>query len=216
MKHIEKAIATLNQQKVKRTTYTLLRTFDFFNYTNKTLDNKNQIVVDPYDFYRTGLQALINDQIVRDGNVPLSKCIQEPHNDGNWIQDATIYSSLIRASSAYDHDQNGQLALANIDGFKETGTFLKQIFILPYLKSLGVNTLYTLPFFKLSSMCKKEELGSCYSISDPFSLDETYLDPMLEGMDILEQAQMFMEAAHLLGIRVIVDIIPRTSSRDSQ
>ncbi len=77
---------------------------------------------------------MIKDQIVPDGNVPLSKCIQEPHNDGNWIQDATVYSSLIRASSAYDHDQNGQLTLANIDGFKETGTFLKQIFILPYLK----------------------------------------------------------------------------------
>jgi len=37
----------------------------------------------------------------------------------------------------------------------------------------------------------------------------------LEGIDVQEQFKALVQAAHLLGIRIVLDFIPRTAARDS-
>ncbi len=54
-----------------------------------------------------------------------------------------IYNFLPRFTTTFDHNQDN--SINNIPNcFKETGTFLKSIAILPYLHKLGVNTIYLL------------------------------------------------------------------------
>src|SRR5712692_2776308 len=65
---------------------------------------------------------------------------------GDWTRDAVIYNMFVRLTCAFDHDQNGRLDLpVNSLGSRETGTFLKATTMLPYIKSLGANTVHLLP-----------------------------------------------------------------------
>jgi len=89
------------------------------------------------------------------------------------------------------------------------------ISLLPYLKNLGINILYMLPISKMSNVFKKGEIGSPYAVKNPIELDDTYADPLLEGIDVQEQFKALVQAAHLLGIRIVLDFIPRTAARDS-
>jgi len=218
MKNIKKAIQNLEKNKdlfKKDTTYVVPSIFQFFPYDHATKFPIHNLKINPYDFYATGLRYIYNNKSKKNYLQPLSYLNHEKKNNGNWIKEAFVYSSLIRSSSSYDHNQNTTLELMNKDGFKESGTFLKQIFILPYLKEMGINTLYLLPFFKTSTAYKKGLFGSSYAISDPMQLDENLYDPMLDEMTLLEQAKAFFEACHFYNIKVIIDIIPRTSARDS-
>src|SRR5690606_27838347 len=52
-----------------------------------------------------------------------------------------VYNMFVRLAAAFDHNNSNNLE--NKSGqFKQTGTFLKAISMLPYLKSLGVGTIY--------------------------------------------------------------------------
>ena len=124
-----------------------------------------------------------------------------------------IYNLLVRYCSAFDHNQDGKLQNAN-GGFKETGTFLKTIALLPYLKNLGTEILYLLPITSIGQDGKKGDLGSPYSINNPYKLDENLNEPLLE-MPIEEQFKALVEAAHHIGIKVVGEFIFRTSSKDS-
>ncbi|WDC84453.1 hypothetical protein PL321_01205 [Caloramator sp. mosi_1] len=63
---------------------------------------------------------------------------------------------------------------------------------------------------------KKGEMGSPYAVKNFFELDPTLKDPMLgEDITIDEEFKGLVEACHILGIRIMIDIIPRTSARDS-
>src|SRR5512144_2205078 len=54
---------------------------------------------------------------------------------GEWSKDAVVYNMFIRTTAAFDHNGNGKLDLpVNADGFRETGTFLKAMAMLPYVK----------------------------------------------------------------------------------
>ncbi len=62
---------------------------------------------------------------------------------------------------------------------------------------------------------QKGNLGSPYSISNPYKLDENLSEDMLE-LSIEEQFTAFIEAAHLLDMKVVVEFVFRTASRDSE
>jgi hypothetical protein len=132
----------------------------------------------------------------------------------NWTRDAVIYNIFIRTTCAFDHNQNGKLDLpVNTDGWRETGTFLKAIALLPYIKSLGANTIHFLPITSIGTDGNKGTLGSLYAIKNPYELDPNQSEPNL-GVGVEEEFKALVEAAHHLGIRVVVEFVFRTSARD--
>lgn len=136
-------------------------------------------------------------------------------SSGNWTPDAVVYNLFIRLTTAYDHNNDGIVNTEPLEnGFRETGTLLKATGLLPYIKKLGVNTLYLLPVTLTGSDDKKGSLGSPYAVKDPFAIDPMLDEPALGlSADILLKA--FVEAAHLLNMRVLFEFVFRTASVDS-
>jgi len=133
---------------------------------------------------------------------------------GEWTKDAIIYNMFVRTTTAFDHNGNGTLDLAvNAEGFRETGTFLKAIAMLPYIKRLGANTVHLLPTTSIGHDGNKGSLGSPYAIRNPYELDENLSEPSL-GLDVKEEFKAFVEAAHCLGMRVVVEFVFRTAAKD--
>jgi len=133
---------------------------------------------------------------------------------GSWTRDAVIFNMFLRTTCAFDHNQNGKLDLAlNADGWRETGTFLKAIAVLLYIHSLGANTVHLLPITSIGSDGNKGTLGSPYAIKNPYHIDENLSEPNL-GFGVEDEFKLFVEAAHHLGMRVVVEFVFRTSSKD--
>lgn len=98
------------------------------------------------------------------------------------------------------------------------GSFLKAILYLPQLKKMGVEIVYLLPVFQNSDLHKKGELGSPYAIKDFYTLDPLLHDALLGeySREMLELAfEAFVEAAHALGMKVMLDVVFRTVARDN-
>lgn len=182
-----------------------------WDHTNQDALNTfyNEKIVNPYTFYYENIKKLCDFNKDKNYLLPLSTITQSQSKDGEWIKKAFVYSTMIRTSAAYDHDRDGYITQSNLYELKETGTFLKFMCLLPYLKEMGINTLYLLPFFKTDTWHKKGEFGSCYAVYDYFKIDESLSDPMLD-MSIEEQFKAFVEVCHMHEIRLIMDIIPRT------
>jgi hypothetical protein len=173
--------------------------FGFKEFTT-TNDRKKQINVNPYKFISEGIKACI---LGKETKKDLLKAV-----DGKVeITDCTIYSMLPRMFSAWNHYEDNLVS----------GSFLKAICLLPYLKKLNVNVIYLLPVFKYSDVNKKGEIGSPYSIKNVYSIDENLHDALLgDDITLLEtEFKAFMEACHALGIRVMLDFVFRTVSRDN-
>ena len=226
--------------ELKRVLENKARSNQVFNYTVPDLWNcfgykgdeqiKTQwgeIIVNPYKFY----SEVINDFILpnktgkKDYSRPLSKIkkvtlkqIKETpgYTGGDWIKEASVYSTMIRTSAAWDHDRSGDLEDSNIYNLNDSGTFVKMLALLPLLKKMGINTVYMLPISKFSLKDKKGELGSPYGVSNVFELDPNLKDKMVgDDMTLDDEFTAFVEACHILDMRVMIDIIPRTNSVNS-
>lgn len=133
---------------------------------------------------------------------------------GAWTRRAVVYNLFVRVSAAFDHDGDGRLEVLNADGIRETGTFVKAIGLLPYIRSLGCNTVHLLPVCRIGRDGRKGTLGSPYAIQDPYAIDETLSEPMIGlGPDL--EFRGFVEAAHRLGLRVVLEFTLRTAAKDS-
>ncbi len=136
-------------------------------------------------------------------------------------ENAVVYNMLVRYSTAYNHDVNDKInhnkinIHPNENGFRQTGTFLKAIALLPYIKSLGVNIIYLLPVTSIGIDGRKGLLGSPYAIRHPLKLDENLGEPFLQ-LDIDTQFKAFIEAAHSIGMKVVLEFVFRTASIDSE
>lgn len=160
--------------------------------------------VDPADFYLTAA-----DRILDHPAVPIVR-----NHGGQWTRAAVIYNMFVRTTCAFDHNRNGKLDLPlNEEGWRETGTFLKAMALLPYVRSLGANTVHLLPITAIGSDGNKGTLGSPYAIRNPNELDVNLSEPKL-GLGAEEEFRMFVDSAHHLGIRVVVEFVFRTSSKD--
>jgi glycosidase len=145
---------------------------------------------------------------------PETTLIQGESN-GEWSPGAVIYNLFVRAAAAFDHDNDGQVGLAPIgDGWMETGTFLKSIALLPYIKDMGFNTVHLLPITAIGQDGNKGTLGSPYAIRNPYRIDPRLAEPVL-GLDADTEFSAFVEAAHHLGLRVVVEFVFRTASKDT-
>jgi starch synthase (maltosyl-transferring) len=134
---------------------------------------------------------------------------------GTWTRHAIVYNLFVRASCAFDHDMDGAIHVLNRDGVRETGTFVKAIALLPYLRSLGCNVVHLFPITRIGWDGRKGSLGSPYAIANPYQLDESLSEPLL-GVGPEDEFQAFVEAAHRLGIRVVLEFVFRTAAKDSE
>lgn len=167
------------------------------NWSMSTKENK-LIHTDPTLFFMEQIDWIILNGVVKSGA----------------STEQIIYNFLPRFTTTFDHNQDNNIN--NIEGqFKETGTFLKSIAILPYLYKLGINTVYLLPVSAIGIDGRKGNLGSPYSILNPYKLDNNLSEPLLE-LSVEEEFRAFIEAAHFLGIKVIVEFVFRTASKDSE
>ncbi len=135
--------------------------------------------------------------------------------DDDWRSGAVVYNLFIRLAAAFDHNGDGSISTEPLPcGFRETGTLLKAIALLPYIKNLGANTIYLLPLTEIGTKSRKGNLGSPYAIKNPRKLDPLLDEPALElSAEILLKA--FVEAAHLLDMHVVLEFVFRTTSVDS-
>ncbi len=186
-----------------------------FDQRKATYLKNGEVLVDPHQFFA---QLLENVFLPSASNQAGSLSMQKKlNNNGEWLKDSVIYSALVRTSAAWDHDRSGYLEDNNLHGLNETGTFLKMLCLLPFLKSIGINTLYLLPIMQYSRYEKKGDLGSPYGVKDFFKLDEAMHDALIkDSFTIDEEFKLLVEAAHAIDMRVMIDIIPRTNAIDSE
>ncbi|XMB86942.1 alpha-amylase family glycosyl hydrolase [Mycoplasmatota bacterium WC44] len=170
-------------------------------------DKFGELAVDESKFLLEVIESFYDDD--NDYTKSYSK-IYNINTNGDWVKESVAYSMMIRTSTTWD---------MNVDGViddSETGTFLRTIILLPLLKKMGVNMLYLLPISKYSSKDKKGELGSAYGVSNFTELDPNLKDNITSDlMTIEEEFQALVEACHMFDIRVVIDIIPRTNSVNS-
>ncbi|MHB8626908.1 MAG: alpha-amylase family glycosyl hydrolase [Aggregatilineales bacterium] len=171
------------------------------------LDGKHTaaVRVDPYQFYRERLNEIADSQ---------PQPLVEGRPGGDWSANAIIYNLFPRVTTAFDHAADGHLQIGpNRDGWRETGTLLKCIALLPYIQNMGFNTIHLLPITSVGQDGKKGNLGSPYAIRNPYKLDDNLTEPAL-GLSADELFAGFVEAAHRLGLRVIMEFVLRTSAKD--
>jgi hypothetical protein len=132
---------------------------------------------------------------------------------GDWIRVGSIYGLFVRMTTAWDHDGDGDLSSQR---FTETGTFLKSILLLPLLRRMGVGAIYLLPVSRHSNLYRKGELGCPYSARNFFEIEPSLHDRLLgdDASDVEMEFGAFVETAHALRMRVLLDLAPRTTSRD--
>lgn len=163
--------------------------------------------VRPEVYFRDQLQAILAIEpqpLVHDGNQP-----------GDWGKNATAYNLLVRYGAAFDHDGDGRIACeVSSNGWRETGTFLKATALLPYIRSLGCTVIHLLPITSIGRDGNKGDMGSAFAICDPYALDEHLAEPAL-GLGVEVEFAAFVEAAHRLGIRVVVEFVFRTAAKDA-
>lgn len=137
---------------------------------------------------------------------------------GDWVRSQTLYAMMVRTTTAWDHDGNG-LVEPQWDRpgrYQELGTFLKSILLLPLLRKMGMTVLYLLPVVKVSNLFRKGALGCPYSAKNFLALDAGQHDPIYgdDPASVNDEFAVFVECAHRLGMRVMLDIAPRTAARD--
>ncbi len=182
-----------------------------YKYFDKSPEREKEIRVDPYDFFIYCIQYIILSRETPGGIIKgkPEKEIKDHCDIVDDLKKSVIYSILPRMFTAWGHSKDKTL---------ESGTFLKTICLLPYLKSMGVNIIYLLPVFEYSGRYKKGEIGSPYAIKNIYKLDENLHDSLLGEYDedlLKIQFRAFVEACHMMGIKVMADFVFRTVSRDS-
>ncbi|GIM30051.1 maltodextrin glycosyltransferase [Clostridium polyendosporum] len=207
-------------------TYAVPDMWNCFDYNGEELKKKENglLYVNPYKFY----YQCINNFIIRnyDESIQYSKSLAQINNlfkernedgRGDWIRKSSIYSMHVRTTTSWDHDGCGELKDINGNGFKETGTFVKSIVLLPLLKKMGIDTIYLLPIAMHSIKNKKGEMGSPYAVKNFFKIDPELKDYITgDDFSVEDEFGAFVEACHMVGIRVMIDIIPRTAARDNE
>ena len=164
-------------------------------------------MVDPFDYFIDTIGEIKASPAMTTGQLD---------SDGqSWSASATVYNLFVRYNAAFDHDRDGKIGTEPLSGgFRETGTLLKAIAMLPYIRRMGADTLHLLPLTSIGKMNRKGELGSPYAIKNHYKLDEMLSEPAL-ALPVETQLKALVEAAHYLGMRVVFEFVFRTASIDS-
>ena len=217
------------QRPTTRLAYNIPAIWDCWGYEGLTKRRSSQLAIDLRSYLASCLQwidhvsqakgsvtgkSLSRIKKIRPAGNNKVKDQTRTRRSGDWIRTQTLYGMMIRAATAWDHDGNGSLSARSIN---EMGTFLKTVLLLPHLRRMGATVLYLLPISKVSNLYRKGELGCPYSAKNFFELDGAQFEPALADTygDINDQFRVLVDSAHRLGMRVMLDIAPRTASRDS-
>lgn len=177
------------------------------------LQNPQEISVNLYDELIQYIESLLHQ---RSKSIDFTRPLSTITGENDWLKHASVYSAMIRTSTSWDHNHDGKLDQVTASPITETGTFLKTLLLLPLLQYMGINTLYLLPINQMSTLDKKGDFGSPYAVSNFFKLDETLKDTLTKDSTTVEdEFGALCEAAHILGIRVVIDFVPRTNALDS-
>lgn len=175
--------------------------------------------VNPYDFLLETIEKTIFPYAHESRDYRTSIALADGHlqTGGDWIKRASVYSMQVRTSTSWDHDGSGYVEMENSVGMKDTGTFVKTLSLIPHLLYMGIDTLFLLPISQHSHKNKKGEFGSPYAVQDFFAIDEELKETLTgDEMTVEEEFAAFVEACHMVGIRVVIDVIPRTCARDNR
>jgi len=166
-------------------------------WLNPNTKNNRRIQINPFEYFLSQIEKI--EEIALSSN-------EEINNLDNKI----IYNSFARLTTAFNFDENDE----SEKFFRKTGTFLKTIALLPYLKKLNINIFYLLPTSKIGEYNHKGNLGSPYAIKNHFEFDSNLAEPFL-NLSVDVQFAALVEACHLLGIKVVLEFIFRTASVDN-
>lgn len=203
MENLKKIISILeNKSSNFSGDYWIPVRWNSFGFKNLGSDSKRdgEICINPYEFSKECILKILNGTNENEDYL----CALQERVD---ITKSVIYSILPRMFTAWNHYDDNVVQ----------GSFLKAIWLLPYLKKLNVNIIYLLPIFKYSNVNKKGDLGSPYAIKDIYSVSDDLHDELL-GDDksfVDVEFKAFVEACHILKINVMLDFVFRTVARDS-
>ncbi|MFW6119770.1 MAG: alpha-amylase family glycosyl hydrolase, partial [Petrotogales bacterium] len=204
----------LNKEDEGHCNYAIPKKWLHKSYEGERKVSDNFVRVNPYKYFSWLVNVILTDAKGKtDYSFPLSKIKGE--GSTIWIVKSNIYGAFVRSTVAYGHENPAILNTEN-SPFSENGTFLKMIMLLHYLKNMNIDSLYLLPVTKYSDAFKKGETGSPYAVKNFFSIEPRYHDKLLKDFNVEDEFKAFIEAAHIMGIKVVLDFIPRTSSRDSE
>lgn len=182
-------------------------------------DQRRYLEVRAVDYYLRAVDDLLAQSRAKyDYSKSLSRMLRRSER---WSRHAVLYNAFPRLTAAFDHDGNHVIGQSQIDltlnekGIRDSGTLLKMIALLPYIRSLGTDTLYLLPVNTIGKDRRKGNMGSPYATSDLLSIDPSLADPLLDGMPVEEQFAALVEAAHILGMRVVLEFALRISAPDN-
>ncbi|MBB5519708.1 alpha-amylase family glycosyl hydrolase [Amphiplicatus metriothermophilus] len=105
-----------------------------------------------------------------------------------WTRDAVIYQ-------------------LNTRQFSEEGTFAAAQKALPRLKDLGVDIIWLMPVHPIGEVNRKGSLGSPYAVKDYYGVNPEF--------GTLEDLKAFIDAAHDLGMYVILDWVANHTAWDN-
>lgn len=103
---------------------------------------------------------------------------------------------------------NAVLYEMNIRQMTVEGTFKAATAHLERLKNLGVDVIWLMPVFPIGIKNRKGTLGSFYSIRDYCAVNEEF--------GSMAEFDTFVETAHNLGLKVILDWVANHTSRDNK
>ena len=106
-----------------------------------------------------------------------------------------------------DWTRNAVLYQINTRQFTREGTFAAAQQELPRLKDLGVDILWLMPIHPIGEKNRKGTLGSPYSVKDYFAVNPEF--------GTLEDLKSFVDAAHALGMHVILDWVANHTAWDN-
>jgi len=218
LKKIVEALETQSKSQHELFNYAIPDTWLSFDFKGQQIKvHDGHVLVNPYRFYQDLIEEVfLKKELNELKSYYLDHPVEKNLINGDWIKKSSVYSMMVRTTGSYDHDRTGRLEDSNLYHLKDTGTFLKTLAYLPLLKRMGIDVLYMLPIAKYSLKDKKGELGSPYGVSNFYALDEGLKDPMTgELTNVNDEFKAFVEAAHALDMKVIIDIIPRTNSVNS-
>lgn len=121
---------------------------------------------------------------------------------------AVTYALHLRTFGAEDKNGDGQISF----NLGESGTFLSAIKKLDELKAMGINNIHLLPLNPAGKIKRLGEAGSVYAPEDYHRLNPEYDTPG-NGLNVIQEARIFIQEAHKRGIHVMADI-PSCASID--
>lgn len=145
----------------------------------------------------------------------LVKEVENGQTDTNATMPATPQPRRVQAKpvktattiSQPDWTRNAVIYEVNWRQISETGKIAQVIEQLPRLKELGVDILWMMPVHPISEVNRKGGLGSYYAVKD-------YTDVNPE-LGTLAEFKEFVDKAHQMGFKVIIDWVPNHSGCDN-